>query len=275
MCGHNSFWIWHNVRIILNHSIFCTHANINGEGVPYIYMTLALLLWFKKGQCKRNHMLTGFDEWYLPVEVLWQPLALQKTSPLSQSHLTSIIVGVEVDGCVIDGRLWDIRLRGWDCHSGWRGGVRWWGRGVRGGEGGAPRNGPGNWVGVWSSWARPQRKWRLWWLRGGSWRESGWCGGNGGYFGGIRGGRSRDHTAARAKRPGCLIVCRIGLTRWLGVCAAWGRVSDWDGLNDFLWLVLDEGGDTQHAHTHTQKPKNQLMHVNRHSQKHHTAISLK
>lgn len=69
-------------------------------------------------------MGTGFDGWYLPIEVLRQPLALQKTSSLAHSHLTSIGVGVEVDGCVIDGGLWDIRIGGGGCNSGWRGGIR-------------------------------------------------------------------------------------------------------------------------------------------------------
>lgn len=69
-------------------------------------------------------MGTGVDEWYLPIEVLRQSLALQKASPLSQSHLASIGVGVEVDRCVIDGGLWDIRIGGGGCHSGRGGGVR-------------------------------------------------------------------------------------------------------------------------------------------------------
>lgn len=247
--NHDSFWIWHGVK--LNHSIiFCTHTNINREVGPYI---LYVYRW-----CKRKHMGTGFDEWYLPIEVLRQPLALQKTSSLAHSHLTSIGVGVEVDGCVIDGGLWDIRIGGGGCHSGWRGGIRWGGRGIGGGEGGATRAGPGKWVGwsrVWGSGARPQRKRRLWRLRWGSWCESGWCGGNGGYFGGIWGRRRSDHTAAPPKRPGCLVVCRAGLSRWLGVCGAWGRVSDWDRLNDFLRFVLDKGGDTQHAHTKKKNPQ--------------------
>lgn len=80
-------------------------------------------------------------DWYLPIELLRQPLALQKTPSLSHSHLTSIGRGVQVDGCVIDGGLWDIRIGGGGCHSRWGGGVRRGGRGVRGGEGGATRTG--------------------------------------------------------------------------------------------------------------------------------------
>lgn len=84
-------------------------------------------------------------------------------------------------------------------------------------------------------------------MRGGGRRESGRFGGNGGYFGGSRGGRS---AAVPSERPGCLVVCRSGLRRRLGVRGAWGGVSDWDRLNDFLRFVLDKkGGDTQRAHT--------------------------
>lgn len=240
----------------------------------------SLTLQIKKGQRERKDVVTGFGEWYVPVEVLWQPLALQKTSPLSHSHLTGIGVGVEVDRCVIDRGLWDIRMGGGGCHSGWRGGVRWGGRGIRGGEGGAARAGPGKWVGrsrVWGSGARLQWKRWLGWLRGGSWRESGRRRGNGGYFGGVRGGRSCDQAAAPPKRPGCLVVRRTGLTRRLGVCGARGGVGDWNRLNDFLRFVLDEGADTQHAHTKKKKKKihNQLMRVNQHSRQHCTTITSK
>lgn len=62
---------------------------------------------------------------YVPVELLGQPVTLKDTSSLPHSHLTCVGIGVEVDRCVIDRGLWDIRLGGGGgCHSGWRGGIR-------------------------------------------------------------------------------------------------------------------------------------------------------
>lgn len=254
--NHNSFWCcWLKHAVYITKSFYILSHSHQHKYWGCFICAFSFTLHIKKWQCKRKHMANGFDGWYLPIEVLWQALALQKTSSLAHSHLTSIRVGVEVDGCVIDGGLWDIRIGGGGRHFGWRG-VGCGGRGIRGGESGATRAGSGSGVGwswVWGSGARLQRKWRLWWLRRGSRRESRWCRGNVGYFGGLRGRRSRDRTAAPPKRPGCLVVSRSGLTRWLGVCSAWGRVSDWDRLNDFLRFVLDKGENTQHARTTNPK----------------------
>lgn len=71
-----------------------------------------------------------WSEWrrrrrYVPVELLRQPVTLKETPSLPQSHLTSVGIGVEVDRCVIDRGLWDIRLGGGGGgHSGWRGRIR-------------------------------------------------------------------------------------------------------------------------------------------------------
>lgn len=130
--------------------------------------------------------------WYVPVELLRQPVTLKETSSLAHSHLTGVSVGVEVDRCVIDRGLWDIRLGGGrGCHPGWGGGIRWGGGrggGIQGCEGGAARAGFGGGRSrIWGSRAGSQRKGRLWRLRWGSWCESRRRGGNGGYFRGFRG----------------------------------------------------------------------------------------
>lgn len=101
-------------------------------------------------------------------------------------------------------------------------------------------------------------------MRRGSGRESRCCGRNGGYFWGIWGRRSSDHTTTPPKRPGGLVVGGTELTRWLGVGGARGRVSDRDRLNDFLRFILRE----RWRHTAcTYKIHNQLMHINQHSEK--------
>lgn len=70
-----------------------------------------------------------WSEWrrrrYVPVELLRQPVTLTETPSLPHCHLRSVGIGVEVDRCVIDRGLWDIRLGGrGGCPSGWRGGIR-------------------------------------------------------------------------------------------------------------------------------------------------------
>jgi len=215
--------------------------------------------YFALSWAERTHMVTGSDDWYLPIEGLRQPLALQKAAPLPNDRLASIGVGVEVDRCVIDGGLWDIRMGGGGCHSSWRRGVRWGGRCRRGREGVASGAGPGNRVGgrgVRGGKARLQQKRRLRWLRGASGLESGGLWGNGG---GSRGG-SCDHAAVPPERPGGLVVRSTGLTWRLGVCSARGRVSDWDGLNDFLRFVLDQCGETHSMQI--QQIHNKHMQVN-------------
>lgn len=85
----------------------------------------------------------SFGSPHLPVMVFSCDFTLHQATPLAYSHLTRVLIGVEVDGRVIDGWLRGGGGRGRrrrSCHSRRGGGARG-GRGRRVGEGGAARGG--------------------------------------------------------------------------------------------------------------------------------------
>lgn len=132
--------------------------------------------------------------------------ALQQATPLTQGHLTHVLIGVEVDGRVIDGRMRSGGGRRRSHHSR-RGG------GARGGCGGGVSEG-----GV----AR---------LLGRSgWGEGRRGGGDGGF-----GTNRSDRVSRSAEGPSSLIISNAG-----GAGGGPGRLADGHRLYDLLRFLLQK-----------------------------------
>lgn len=185
----------------------------------------------------------SFGSPHLPVMVFSCDFTLHQATPLAYSHLTRVLIGVEVDGRVIDGRLRGSGGRGRrrSCHSRRGGGARG-GRGRRVGEGGAARGGfrGGARRGQRAVGGATEREgWLRRLLGRSSWSECRRCGGDGGLGCGGRRGRTDGSNGASgpAERPRGLIVSAAARGETGGGCR---RLADGHRLYDLQWFLLQE-----------------------------------